>query len=426
MALYFYSLDDNGGRIRAVTGVKGLLFSDSEVAREFEAFWAAKDGDLTFSPNDAYAEAAKRLAGNCAFREELDHFAIVEKAGVARALFVWNVVCRMAYSVGFRRPDTLFGGKVLPIHREIVRYHQAYGAYFLVGSPILEESYVRRWPGETKDHSHFYAPNREAAAAFLDAQPALPDHASLAASLDDAFLRMWRDRHGAHQPLSYRDVRRPIGFVRMALELAIYRPVLTSMPAAGLVVRRFVELLWRMGGPLLRLLTSGRNNQSVAGLASVSAPAVLSPRGHIDPVGFVANRAQWGSLERPCECCRTVWLGNLLWHVLSRSAEVATQLKAGVSKSDIEAHCVGQWEFYGDGFIKDADVRDMAADVDRTIIDHIFQNCPDGRSLGDTRHITAMGLKVFHDVVENDFSSYEAKGRLESFAEAFGITYMQV
>lgn len=426
MALYFYSSDGDRGVIRAATGVKGLLFSDSELAREFEAFWAAKDGDLTFSPNDAYAEVAKRLAGNCTFREELDHFAIIEKAGVARALFVWNVVCRMAYSARFKRPDALFGGKVLPIHQEIVRYHQAFGTYFLAGSPILEESYVRRWPGETKDHSHFYAPNREAAAVFLDAQPALPGHASLAASLDDAFLRLWRNRHGAYQPVSYRDVGRPTGFVRMALELAIYRPVLTSVSATGLVVRRFVELLWRMGGPLLRLLTSGRNNQSVAGLASVSAPAVLSPRGHIDPVGFVAKRAQWGSLERPCECRRTVWLGNLLWHVLSRSAEVATQLKSGVSKSDIEAHCVGQWEFYGDGFIKDADVRDMAADVDCTIIDQIFQNCTERRSFSDARHIAAVGLKVFHDVVENDFSSYEAKGRLENFAEAFGITYMQV
>lgn len=426
MALYFYSTHKVSKAIRAATGVKGILFPESEVVAAFQEFWDAVDCGGELSPTQAYAKAVKKLGENADFAEELDHYAIVEKSAAARALFTWNVVCRMAFSVQLRHPEQLFGDRARPIHLEVVRYSQAYMTFFLAASPLLEESYNRRCQQDAFAYTHLYAPNMMAASAYLDEYDELPDHASLAASVDDAFMQMWKGRNKLGTGVFYRNVP-PGRLVAHALTLGIFRPPLTSVGAILLVLRRLLELSWRMGRPLLTLLRTGRNNQSVVGLVSATPPALLSPRGLIDPIGFVANRAHWDTMEHPCDDKLAVYRGRLLWHVLTRCAEVAGMLRANISVEDIEAQFQALWDFYARGFVPNAEVRDAATAIELGIIDRMrAERRKDPMMLSDPAFLAAIGLELFHHAVGKEMSRFERQGRIDDFAKAFGITYMQV
>ncbi len=426
MAIYFYSANTASDGIRAATGVKGILFPESDVAAAFQEFWDAVDRGGELSPTQAYAKAVTKLGENADFAEELDHYTIVEKSAAARALFTWNVVCRMAFSAQFRRPGRLFGHKAGFIHREIVRYAQAYLTFFLAASPLLEESYYRRCQYEASAHTNLYAPNMMAASAYLEECDDLPDHASLAASVDDAFMRMWKGRHRLEMGLFYRQAPRR-HFVDNALVLGIFLPLLTSTGAVVLVARRVLELSWRMGRPLLDLLLTGRNNQSVVGLISATPPAVLCPRGNIDPVGFVANRAHWDSMELPCDNKPTACRANLLWHILTRCTEAAGMLRANISVGGIEAQFQALWDFYAKGFVPHAEVRDAATSIELGIIDRMrAERRRDPSVLTDPHRIAVIGLELFHHAVEKEMSRFEREGRIDDFAKAFNITYMQV
>ncbi|GEO81846.1 hypothetical protein ROR02_19770 [Pararhodospirillum oryzae] len=186
-------------------------------------------------------------------------------------------------------------------------------------------------------------------------------------------------------------------------------------------------MLRQMGRPLLTLLHEGRNDQVVEGLHSLSTPAILSPQGHIDPVGFIVNRGQWGSLEQPSQSEDVLRRSNLLWHVLTRCAETAVMMRAGMTIPLIERQFSAQWDFFGRGFVPSQAVRDTAYDIDLAVIDRLstgLRNNP--QSLAKISYLAAAGLDLFHRRAEPALRKYEELGAGADFGKAFGITYMQV
>lgn len=111
MPPYFYSSAGSSSEIRAATGVKGLMFCDDELADAFSAFWHADSETHLDDPINKYEEAVKTLYQNKDFSEEVDHYSIVDRSKAAKSLYIWNVVCRMAYSSHYGHSNRVFGKK---------------------------------------------------------------------------------------------------------------------------------------------------------------------------------------------------------------------------------------------------------------------------------------------------------------------------
>lgn len=426
MPIYFYSCDEQSGKIRAMTGVKGLMFPESDAAEAFQLFWSLYEEFDSRSPNDAYADAVKKLHDNDDFSEEIDHFSILSQTATARTLYVWNIICRISFTAFYKNKDPRQIKSSTLIHREISRYNIAHMHFFLSASPILEVSYEKR-SGRGSSSRDLHAPDIQAAKCFLDSIKKIPDHASVARTIDESFMSLWRKRKDLGIALFYKNSENPASFIKRAFILKAYIPAFTSLSAFLLVTKRFFELSFSLRRNFLKLITTGSSNQKVTGLQSGSAPAILSPKGQIDPVAFSINKMHWGSLEVENRDQNRMTETNLLWHILSRSAETSIMMKANISKHQIETHFESQWDFYASGFVEDMQSRETALAIDYCIIDEfekIRANSPD--LLNSESKISEIAIGLFLSVGINCMDDYIKKGKIDEFSKAFGTTYMQV
>ena len=409
-----------------MTGVKGMLFTDNNVADAFRIFWDSNNIPDINNPDGAYSEAVKRLSGDVNFDEEIDHFSIVSRTSTARVLYVWNILCRMSYSAYYYNKKITSIKNICPIHREIVRYNLAYMCFFFAASPLLEESFEKR-TGKGGHHGGLHGPDIQAARTFLESLKPLPSHEFLAKVVDRAFVALWRHRRERGMAVSYTDKGSVAGFGVQAVRLWLIGPVFTSLRAFGLVCWRFLYLLFAMRGHFVRLITTGANNRKIDGLQSETIPAILSPEGAIDPDGFSANRQYWGSLELSRISKTDEVQSNLLWYVLSQCAETAAMIKANIDKTEIEGHFEARWKFYSKGFFKNQDTLNSTAIIDYEIIDKMFDFFErEPNKIYEANKIAEIGLDIFYRVALQEMDESIRNNYLDSFAQAFGITYMQV
>lgn len=102
-------------------------------------------------------------------------------------------------------------------------------------------------------------------------------------------------------------------------------------------------------------------------------------------------------------------------------------IKANIDKTEIEGHFEARWKFYSKGFFKNQDTLNSTAIIDYEIIDKMFDFFErEPNKIYEANKIAEIGLDIFYRVALQEMDESIRNNYLDSFAQAFGITYMQV
>jgi hypothetical protein len=414
MSIYFYASD--GQQIKALCGVKVLIIP-YDIAKKIKNKLDNIEQEK-LSMEALEKEFEKSLAAELhspELKEEYNHFKCLVHSRAASFFHMRNIMLRYCYS---HRTRQIITDQTLHPHstfREVLRYFIDYAYFHYAAFPLIEGHYQLFFEEKRKITDTILYPDR-----IRDTVKFLEKHTG---NFND-------------EESSYRSVGSFVDrnfYLLLKLDINTFANQEYNRPIHGhdLKAGNLYFWLWFMFGRLLRrpALWGYIGHVVISKIKTVypyilgrlfpgrivkgnigKLPAILCRNIGIDPVAFAYNKQSMKSPEKSYPSRLSGGLGNLLWHILSRCAVVASFMALDVAEGKIYNYFKKLRRFNGEWKAGAGEAQFEIARLDTEIIYRVTEQCQKKPRLSPLESIPFLettALDIFKKYRDSNFFDFE-------------------
>jgi hypothetical protein len=341
MSIYFYSTNE-AKEIKALCGVKALILP-VEIAKKIKNKLdnIAREKLSIEVLEKEYKESLKQILDDETLKEEYNHFKCLVQSKAANFFHIRNILLRHTYS-SYTLPR-IIDPALHPhsIFRDVIKYFIDYAYFHYAAYPFIEAHHIILTKNKQERGDFLYQERIKKAVNFLEKYLENPGEKessySRVGNLVDRnfYLLLKKDRktftaHEYTHAIEINRLKRFNHYIWLCLIMfgrLLKRPILWGELLRLLRKKIKIVFPYILGRLFPKLVV--KHNTGVL-------PAILSDNKiSIDPVAFIYDSQSIHSEEKKAPSPLHGGLANLLWHILSRCAVIASFIDLDLDEVEI-------------------------------------------------------------------------------------------
>lgn len=366
MSIYFFSIGEN--RVQALTGVKCIVFPNSDLYREFIDKVLSTNNEGVFSEriNKILEQQYKNIPNE--FEEEYNHFQCITESIASGTFHLRNVICRVFFSSTNKKK--LFQNEHLKYnkaYKQVIKYYIDYCHFHYCSYPYIENYHTIITETKITNEDILYADRvRESKDYLLKLQKVNPlvigniiDEEYLAYKKDNIVTTSFFKKGNGEFNSKVKKM-----FILFYYDIV---PLLLNVRTCVILVKKVLKTT-KIFPYLYGRFFSKKIKHNTGNL-----PSFISGDTQIDPVGFASNQQLLDSSEIYLSKDER-FKNDLLWHILSRVALIFQFKQFGWAEEKTKKYLQMLREFFIEWQPKNIGSESIMSGIDNSIIIDIYKN----------------------------------------------------
>jgi hypothetical protein len=370
MSIYFFSISETESKIRALTGVKSIVFPATESTDIF------LKSNLTVTNIDEYNSNIDNILKNTIddkpldFGEEYDHFQCLTESVAGGFFHIRHLMCRVAFSATNKKKIDFPIVKNCKCYEQVIKYYIDYSYFHYFAYPIVENYF------EIKNQEKFNFSEKEEK-IYPERQLKYKKYLKSISDLTHELIGKMIDEDYIHylknKVLESVILKGKVNFkYKFYKALIIFSYDVVPILLIGKLWKTLVSVLFKNIKIVIPYLI-GRIFPNTITKNTGKLPGIISGDTQIDPVGFSSNKTNLTSSEVSLTE-KEKEKNDLLWHILSRVAVIYQHKQFGWTQNRLLKYFQMLREFFCAWQPRNVGSEFIVSGIDFDILEIIFNN----------------------------------------------------